>query len=197
MVVNRNAAANRCVRRATSDFIRRKARTQSLWNLTIAGDWHPDYETRVLDASAHEMRIMLLANLDIDQHFANGTQGRAIFWTPGHSDGRVPIRATNLEVGLRFVKEASRSKPQMTYGFDYIDVKPRTKIIVSARGRPALLQLCVAPCYGLCVHKVQALTFADVSQGCLEGIFAAGQCYTQTSRATDPRKYKCFHKVIT
>ena len=52
-----------------------------------------------------------------------------------------------------------------------------------------MLQLCVGPAYALCVHKVQALTFAHVSQGCLEGIFAAGQCYTQTSRATDPRKY--------
>ena len=189
MVVNRLVDTNRCFRSATAELIRRKARTQSLWNLTLAGDWHPDYETRVLNSSSHEMRVMLLANIDVDQHFANGTQGRAIFWTPGSSGGRAPLRATHGEISLRIAKESSRKKPDMTYGFDYIDVKPRRETIVSARGRPALLQLCVGPAYALCVHKVQALTFAHVSQGCLEGIFAAGQCYTQTSRATDPRKY--------
>eukprot|EP00973_Karenia_brevis_P069413 9652231-Karenia_brevis.AAC.1 len=78
----------------------------------------------------------------------------------------------------------------MGYGFDYIDVKPRRETIVSARGRPALLQLPVGPAYGLSVHKSQSLSIPHVTQGCLEGVFAAGQCYTQTSRATDPRKYQ-------
>ncbi len=190
IVVNRHAATNRCFRTATAELIRRKARTLSLWNLTLAGDWHPDYETRVFRSSPHEMRVMLLANIDVDQRFANGTQGRAIFWEPGNLSGRAPLRATHGEVSVRFAKESSRRKPTMAYGFDHIDVKPRRETIVSARGRPALLQIPVGPAYALSVHKSQSLTIPHVSQGCLEGVFAAGQCYTQTSRATDPRKYQ-------
>eukprot|EP00973_Karenia_brevis_P000319 45757-Karenia_brevis.AAC.1 len=71
------------------------------------------------------MRCMLLANIDVQQHFANGTQGRAIFWSPSAVEKRKPLPATREDISIRFVKEASRTKPAITHGFDFIDVNPR------------------------------------------------------------------------
>ena len=56
-------------------FVRKKARTQSLWNLHLAGDWHYSVETAPTGPRPHLMRTMLIANLAVDQRFANGTTG--------------------------------------------------------------------------------------------------------------------------
>ena len=54
-------------------LLRKKCRTQSLWNLHLAGDWHFSVETMPTGSRPHLMRCMLIANLAVDQRFANGT----------------------------------------------------------------------------------------------------------------------------
>ena len=41
-------------------ILRKKCRTQSLWNLLLAGDWHFNSETMPLGAKPHMMRVMLI-----------------------------------------------------------------------------------------------------------------------------------------
>ena len=55
-------------------FLRRRARTQALFNLLLAGDFHSASETKDLPMRPHMMRVMLVSNLAVDQRFANGTQ---------------------------------------------------------------------------------------------------------------------------
>ena len=47
-----------------SESIKKKARTQSLWNLTLAGDFHETLETERPNAKTILMRVMLVSNLD-------------------------------------------------------------------------------------------------------------------------------------
>ena len=54
------------------DWVRKRARTQNLWILHMAGDWHPSFETERPSANPHMMRVMLTNNLDVEQRFANG-----------------------------------------------------------------------------------------------------------------------------
>ena len=60
---------------ARAQFVRKKARTQSLWNLHLAEDWHHSVETMPTGSRPHLMRTMLIANIAVDQRFANGTAG--------------------------------------------------------------------------------------------------------------------------
>ena len=53
-------------------MLRRKCRTQSLFNLHLAGDWHHSAETMPPGSRPHMMRVMLISNLAVDQRFANG-----------------------------------------------------------------------------------------------------------------------------
>ena len=48
-------------------ILRKKCRTQSLWNLQLAGDWHHSTETIPLGPKPHMMRCMLISNLAVDQ----------------------------------------------------------------------------------------------------------------------------------
>ena len=47
-------------------ILRKKCRTQSLFNLHLAGDWHYNSETMPLGAKPHMMRCMLISNLAVD-----------------------------------------------------------------------------------------------------------------------------------
>ena len=58
-----------------TSWIRKRARTQNLWLLQLAGDWHPSHEVKTPHTRPHLMRCMLVSNLTVDQRFANGTQG--------------------------------------------------------------------------------------------------------------------------
>ena len=46
--------------------VRGKARTQNLWTLHLAGDFHTFYETERQAANPHLMRCMLTTNLDVE-----------------------------------------------------------------------------------------------------------------------------------
>ena len=189
-VVHQHGKGNERFKESTKKCIRQHAKTQSLWNLKLAGNWHPSYDEHLQPQRPYMMRVMLLANIDVDQHFANGTQGRLLCWSPGEVEGRGALPATRSDITARFAKETSLQKRDMLIEVDYIDVKPRRETILSSRGHPALLQEPIVPAYALTVHKCQSLTIRHATQGCIEGIFASGQFYTMVTRATDPRLFQ-------
>ena len=55
-------------------MFRKKCRSQSLWTLHLAGDFHVGSEVMPFGPRPHMMRVMLISNLAVDQRFANGTQ---------------------------------------------------------------------------------------------------------------------------
>ena len=55
-------------------MLRKKCRSQSLWTLHLAGDFHVGSEVMPFGPRPHMMRVMLISNLAVDQRFANGTQ---------------------------------------------------------------------------------------------------------------------------
>ena len=165
--------------------IRRTVRTQSLWNLQLAGDWHAASEIVPTGSQPHLMRVMLVANLAVDQRFANGTQGRLLYWHPAHVDGKKGLPASHPELLARFAKESAMSKREMFPDIDHMDVTARSESLAT-KGAPVLLQLPVNPAYGLTVHKVQSLSIKHLVLGCLEGVFALGQVYVLFSRVIVP-----------
>ena len=60
-------------------YLRRKCRTQNLWHLQLAGDFHEAFEEEeIVDPSKrHLMRAMLTANIAVDQRFVSEAAGAA------------------------------------------------------------------------------------------------------------------------
>ena len=173
-----------------TQLARKRSRTQALWNLHLAGDWHPDSETKAPPSRPHMMNTMLVSNLAVDQRCANGTQGRVLHWFPGSVESKKALTASHPELIARFAKESALRKLEMYPDMDHMDVTARQETLVNVLGQPVVLQLPLVPCYALTVHKVQALSIKDVVRGCLEGVFAQGQVYVLISRVTDPRNFQ-------
>jgi len=152
-----------------TQLARRHARTQSLWNLHLAGDWHPAHETATHVPRPHMMRVMLVSNLSIEQRFANGTQGRLMYWNPQRTEKGKALYSSHPELLARVVKESALQKREMFPDVDHIDVTARQETLSSFQGQPALLQLPIVPSYALTVHKTQALSIKHIVRGCLEG----------------------------
>ena len=95
---------------------------------------------------------MLTNNLDVEQRFANGTQGRLLCWHPSGETGdkRRKIQASHPELSVRFVKESSLAKSEFLADIDHLDVAPRGESM-SAPGNPVMLQLGFLPAYALTV----------------------------------------------
>ena len=129
---------------------------------------------------------MLTSNLDLENHFCNGAQGRALHWHPAKTEKGKAISASHPELLVRFGKEASLRKAEMLPDVDHIDLCPRAETLQTAPGQPVLLQIPLVPAYALTVHKTQALSIRHAVKGCLEGVFAYGQVYVLSSRVTDP-----------
>ncbi len=66
----RGAQGQQFLTEARTKMLRKKARTQALWNLHLAGDWHQDHETKALPPRPHLMRVMLVSNIAVDQRRA-------------------------------------------------------------------------------------------------------------------------------
>ena len=182
-------------------FLRRKCRCQALWLLQLAGDFHDAYETEPLanPAQKHMMRAMCLqwvmpgldlaafpcftgpvrsrplwltSNLAVDQRFANGTQGRVMYWHPKKTENqRLALPASHPDIMARFLKETSVNKQELFPDVDHIDVQVRPETLRS-RDEPVILQLPLVPCYALTIHKTQSLSVKHIVRGCLEGVFA-------------------------
>jgi len=152
-----------------SEFLRKKARTQSLYSLHLAGDFHETLETERTNAKPHLMRVMLVSNLDVQQRFANGTQGRLLSWFPDKlPQKRKRVSASCPELTARFMKEAAMDKKEMLADVDFMDINVRQENINNVPGNPAVqIQLGVVPSYGLTTHKVQALSIKHIVRGFL------------------------------
>ena len=155
-----------------TQLARRHARTQSLWILQLAGDWHPQHETATHVPRPHMMRVMLVSNLSIEQRFANGTQGRLMYWNPQRTEKGKALYSSHPELLARVVKESALQKREMFPDVDHIDVTARQETLSSFQGQPSLLQLPIVPSYALTVHKTQALSIKHTVRGCLEGVRA-------------------------
>ena len=169
-VRSRGARGNAWFSDTRTELVRRTSRTQALWNLHLAGDWHPQFENAGPVPRPHMMRAMLVANLDVEQRFANGTQGRLMQWSPERSQRGKALYSSHPELSVRFVKESSLRKREMFPDIDHMDVPVRQETLSSILGQPALLQLPVVPSYALTVHKTQALSIRHIVRGCLEGV---------------------------
>ncbi len=98
---------------------------------------------------------MLVSNIDVENLFANGTQGRLLCWTPSGETGqkRRKIQASHPDFSCRFVKETSMNKSELLADIDHIDVTPRGETLNNVPGQPILLQAGLIPSYALTVHK--------------------------------------------
>ena len=150
------------VREAAARDIRRTVRSQCLTTLRLAGQWSGDPPTRG-EGTPHCMRVMLVANLDVEHGFANGATGRLTRWYPEFAatgEKVKSVRANVPEVQARFYHEASyNSKKRYSLSeMDWTDIEPRKEVVGAAKGKPSMLQLTVQPAYCLTIRKVQALT---------------------------------------
>lgn len=125
-----------------ASYCRKKSRTQALWALHLAGDWHPAYETcSASRAKPHLMRCMLVSNLAVDNRFANGTQGRVLYWSPDISSAqRKAVMSSRPDVFVRFAKESSMQKAEMVADLDHMDICARQETLNQVPGHPILLQ---------------------------------------------------------
>ena len=135
------------------------------------------------------MRCMLLANLAVDQRFANGTAGRLLHWHPASTENkRRAMPAYNPDLLTRFCKESALSTPQMLPELHFMAVGARQGNL-AVKGEPIMLQLPLAPAYSLTVHKTQTLSINHLVIGCSDGVFAVGQVCGFVSRCTDPANF--------
>ena len=168
-------------------WIRSRVRSQNLWSLHLAGDFHESFETVATRARPHMMRCMLISNLAVDQRFANGTQGRLLYWSPGQVESKRALSSTHIGLMARFVKESSmKARAELLPDIDFMDVQARAENLACS-GEPLLIQMPLVPCYAITVHKSQSLSIKHLLRGSVEGIFAVGHLYVLISRATDPQ----------
>ena len=168
-VRSRGASGQAWFNESRTQLARRHARTQSPWNLHLAGDWHSAHETGRHVQRPHMMRVMLVSNLAVEQRFANGTQGRLMYWNPPSTEKGKSLYSSRPELLARFIKESALHKREVFPDVDHIDVTARQETLTSFPGQPGLLQLPIVPAYALTVHKTQALSMKEVVRGCLEG----------------------------
>jgi hypothetical protein len=168
----------------------KKFRTQVPWLLQVAGNWIKDprpVSAESPDDQNHLMRVMLVANVEVKERFANGAQGRLLSWHPSAvKSGR--LLASHPELLFKFVKEKSwQAKKEFLPEIDYMDVPARSEALSGVKGI-SIFQEPFLAAYALTNHKVQSLTIKHNVYGCLEGIFAQGALYVLLSRVTDPQK---------
>ena len=120
---------SRWIRDNAARDIRRTVRLQSLPTLRLAGQWLED-PPLLGEPRPHCMRVMLVANSDVEHGHANGATGRLVSWTPEVSLDGAPIRsvrASDPDVQALFYHEASyqSSKQYFLPNIDFIDVEPK------------------------------------------------------------------------
>ena len=101
---------------------------------------------------------MLVSNLDVQQRFANGTQGRLLYWYPDRlPEKRKCVSASCPDLTARFMKETSMTKTEMLADIDFVDVNARMESINNVPGNPVQFlvtlkrqctntQTCIEPC---------------------------------------------------
>ena len=80
------------------------------------------------------MRMMLTANLSVQDRMANGTQGRLLQWQPDRdADDKKALLASHPELQARFLRETALKKSFLA-DIDFIDVTTRSEIEFRAGG---------------------------------------------------------------
>ena len=130
---------------------RRCVRLQSLTTLRLAGQW-PEAPLLCGETRPHCMRVMLVANTDVEHGHANGATGRLVSWSPEvdiYGTRVRSVRASDAGVQARFYHEASYQSGKQYFlpNLDFVDVEPRKDVVASARGKPPMLQLAFQPAY--------------------------------------------------
>ena len=94
-------------------------------------------------------------------------------WDPQRiENSKKAILASHPDLSARFLKESSVHRRELHPEIDFMDVAPRQETLTAIAGYPVMLQMPLQPCYGLTVHKVQALSIKHIVRGCLEGACA-------------------------
>ena len=101
-------------------------------------------------------QIVFLCMRPQDMRFANGTQGRLFWWTPGNIDDKKTLPSSYPELLVRFAKEGSVKKSELFSDIDTLDVQARQEPL-KIRGEPQLINLPLVPAYALTIHKTQVL----------------------------------------
>ena len=65
-------------------------------------------------------------------------------------------------MSARFVKETSVHRRELHPEIDFMDIAPRQETLTAIAGFPIVLQMPTKPCYGLTIHKVQALSIRHI-----------------------------------
>jgi hypothetical protein len=138
------------------------------------------------------MRVMLISNIDVKQRFANGTQGRLLYWHPGFVEKSKFLPASHPDLLVRFVKEnAYAAQRELVEEVHFMDFPARSEILKGTNVvSTSMVQVSLQPAYALSNHKIQSLTVIHGVNGCLEGIFAHGSVYVLASRVNEPRNFK-------
>ena len=85
-----------------------------------------------------------------------------ISWHPEKPDkDKKAVLASHPDLTARFVKEGSVSKSELVADIDFIDVAVRQENLTTIPWMPVMVQMPLQPCYGLTIHKTQALSTAD------------------------------------
>ncbi len=156
----------------------------------------------------HQCRLMLLRNLDVSEGLTNGTTLRLLprsSWSgtigkrqQGRQDEnlRWKVRQVSLqrEGDFTILTEKDDSKRAATRvhikggNVHVIGVSKEDTLDVYGLGSVNALPVCLA--CACTVHKCQGLTI-PVVLAILEGLFAHGQVYVQTSRTPEEMDFKC------
>ena len=107
-----------------AQHLRRRARTQALFNLLLAGDFHAASETKDLPMRPHTMRVMLVSNLAVDQRFANGTQDRGSNSLHHHGHRRCCRQSVIVIAVINFVSFSTNTSTLH---------QPSSRVVVASR----------------------------------------------------------------
>ena len=129
----------------------RTVRSQCLTTSRLAGQWKDD-PLRRGETRPHCMRVMLVANIDVEHGHANGATGRLVHWSPEFSatNERVKKVSANVpEVQARFYHEASyqSNKRYFLPPIDYLDIEHRKEVAGNVIDKPSMQQLTTQPAY--------------------------------------------------
>ena len=134
----------------------------------------------MLNRPKRYMRVMMTKNVNVENRFANGTQGYIMYWQPGsvgqsrRSKYAVDVDTPSLMVTFAKQSAVDSGKPRYYEDVDKMDLKPMPEHLPGQYHSYIIEQLPIIPAYGLTTHKSQSLTIRHVVKVCMEGIFAHG-----------------------
>ena len=78
-----------------ASIAKKKSRTQMLWLLQLAGDWHASVETATPHPHPHMMRVMIVSNLSVEKQIPERDQ---LASREQRVENRIPIDKSRPQV---------------------------------------------------------------------------------------------------